>query len=105
MRFLRLLPILLIVPLGFSLAQTKPPATAQQRVNNVGVEPPGPSVPGSQPPPVPQPGPPTPGAGNGNGQVQQMAQQAAAVEENPDWAVTLERIASSVVSIEVDSTR
>ena len=34
-----------------------------------------------------------------------MAQQAAAVEEDPDWAVTLERIASSVVSIEVDATR
>jgi S1-C subfamily serine protease len=34
-----------------------------------------------------------------------MAQQAAAVEEDPDWAVTLERIANSVVSIEVDSTR
>ena len=32
-------------------------------------------------------------------------QQAAAVEENPDWAVTLERIASSVVAIDVDSTR
>jgi S1-C subfamily serine protease len=34
-----------------------------------------------------------------------MAQQAAAVEENPDWAVTLERIAGSVVSINIDSTR
>jgi S1-C subfamily serine protease len=34
-----------------------------------------------------------------------MAQQAAAVEEDPDWAVTLERIANSVVSIEVDQTR
>jgi len=35
----------------------------------------------------------------------QVAQQAAAVEGNPDWAVTLERIAGSVVSIDVDSTR
>src|ERR1700732_2346252 len=34
-----------------------------------------------------------------------VAQQAAAVEGNPDWAETLERIASSVVSIDVDSTR
>jgi len=34
-----------------------------------------------------------------------MAQQAAAVEGNPDWAVTLERIASSVVSIDIDATR
>jgi len=33
------------------------------------------------------------------------AQQAAAVEGNPDWAVTLERIAASVVSIDVDATR
>jgi len=40
-----------------------------------------------------------------NGQAQQVAEQAAAIEEDPDWAVTLERIASSVVSIEVDSTR
>src|SRR5437660_4637793 len=30
------------------------------------------------------------------------AQQAAAVEGNPDWADTLERIAGSVVSIDVD---
>jgi len=33
------------------------------------------------------------------------ARQAAAVEGNPDWAVTLERIAGSVVSIDVDQTR
>jgi pro-apoptotic serine protease NMA111 len=41
--------------------------------------------PGAQPPPV--------------------AAQAAAIEGNPDWAETLERIAGSVVSIDVDSTR
>jgi S1-C subfamily serine protease len=35
----------------------------------------------------------------------QIAQQAAAGETNPDWAVTLERIASSVVSIDIDMTR
>jgi S1-C subfamily serine protease len=34
-----------------------------------------------------------------------MVQQAAAVEGNPDWAVTLERIAGSVVAIDVDATR
>jgi len=34
-----------------------------------------------------------------------LVQRAGAVEENPDWAVTLERIASSVVAIDVDSTR
>jgi len=36
---------------------------------------------------------------------QELVQRAGAVEENPDWAVTLERIASSVVAIDVDSTR
>jgi len=50
-----------------------------------------------------QPTPPPPPAAAQ--QDVQMAQRAAAVEENPDWAVTLERIASSVVSIDVDSTR
>ncbi len=35
----------------------------------------------------------------------QIAQQAAAVEANPDWAVTLERIAGSVVSIDIDLVR
>src|SRR3984893_12080013 len=34
-----------------------------------------------------------------------VVQQATAVEGNPDWAETLERIAGSVVSIDVDSTR
>ncbi|HTV50988.1 MAG TPA: trypsin-like peptidase domain-containing protein [Steroidobacteraceae bacterium] len=38
-------------------------------------------------------------------QTQELVQRAAAVEENPDWAVTLERIAGSVVAIDVDSTR
>ncbi len=38
-------------------------------------------------------------------QTQELVRQAAAVEENPDWAVTLERIASSVVAINVNSTR
>lgn len=38
-------------------------------------------------------------------QASEVVQQAAAVEEDPDWAVTLERIAGSVVSIAVDSTR
>jgi len=57
--------------------------------------------PGAAPQPVPPPGPPQ----NTGSQEEQVAQQAAAVEEDPDWAVTLERIANSVVSIEVDSTR
>jgi S1-C subfamily serine protease len=52
------------------------------------------------------PGTATPAAPSGQTrQAQELVQQAAAVEENPDWAVTLERIASSVVAIDVDSTR
>src|ERR1700730_18480549 len=46
--------------------------------------------------------PPPPGAAT---QPAAVAQQPAAVEGNPDWAETLERIAGSVVSIDVDSTR
>ena len=34
-----------------------------------------------------------------------LAARPAAAEANPDWAVTLERIASSVVSIDLDATR
>ncbi|HXA93634.1 MAG TPA: trypsin-like peptidase domain-containing protein, partial [Steroidobacteraceae bacterium] len=44
-------------------------------------------------------------AGTQTHQAEELVQRAAAVEENPDWAVTLERIASSVVAIDVDSTR
>src|ERR1700722_10184970 len=54
--------------------------------------------------PLPAQAPPVPSPGTGQ-QATQMAQQAAAVEGNPDWAVTLERIASSVVSIDIDATR
>jgi pro-apoptotic serine protease NMA111 len=109
MRRVRLLLILLIAPLGLSFAQTpppasaRPPATPQQQTAAAPQALPPSSLPGSPPPPVPSPGPPQ--RDTGSGQVPQMAQQAASVEENPDWAVTLERIASSVVSIEVDSTR
>jgi len=48
-----------------------------------------------------------PGAGPGSRThpTQELVQQAAALEENPDWAVTLKRIASSVVAINVDAVR
>jgi pro-apoptotic serine protease NMA111 len=46
-----------------------------------------------------------PPAESAGGPAAKMAAQAAAVEGNPDWAVTLERIAGSVVSIDVNSTR
>ena len=59
--------------------------------------------------PVPPPGAPpsrtAPPLGTPEGQGAIAAEQAAAIEENPDWAVTLQRIASSVVSIDVDQTR
>ena len=41
----------------------------------------------------------------GAAQAAHLARQAAAVEANPTWAATLERIASSVVSINVDEVR
>ena len=46
--------------------------------------------------------PPLPG---GAPQAAHLARQAAAAEANPTWAATLERIASSVVSINVDEVR
>ncbi|HSY07926.1 MAG TPA: trypsin-like peptidase domain-containing protein [Steroidobacteraceae bacterium] len=61
-----------------------------------------------EPPPPPSANPAAREAAPGprqSAQAAQLAQQAAAVEESPDWAVTLERIASSVVSIEVDAVR
>jgi pro-apoptotic serine protease NMA111 len=63
-----------------------------------------------EPPPPPSSSaapqiPSQPSAARQSQQAAQLAQQAAAIEESPDWAVTLERIASSVVSIEVDATR
>src|SRR5260221_12657226 len=62
---------------------------------------PQPAPPGESPPAQLLPGNP---AAVGT-QPMAVAQQAAAVEGNPDWAETLERIAGSVVSIDVDSTR
>jgi S1-C subfamily serine protease len=73
----------------------------------LGAQPPEPPPPPSSTPVAPQL-PPAREGGPGPRQSQQaaqLAQQAAAVEESPDWAVTLERIASSVVSIEVDAVR
>src|SRR5262245_16796559 len=63
------------------------------------------AVPQPPVPPIPPPSRPTPPLGTPEGQGAVAAEQAAAGEENPDWAVTLERIASSVVAIDVDSTR
>src|SRR5580693_224284 len=59
-----------------------------------------PSPPPASAPAAPGPPPPAGETGQPN-----AAQAAVAVEGNPDWAVTLEHIATSVVSINVDQTR
>jgi S1-C subfamily serine protease len=68
-------------------------------------QPPEPPPPPSETPAAPPIPPQSPTGQRQSRQAAELAQQAAAVEESPDWAVTLERIASSVVSIEVDATR
>jgi S1-C subfamily serine protease len=96
MRSSRLLWLSLILCLSPLCEARDPPASTTAAVQEPAKQ--GPSG------PLPVQAPPTPpqAAAEQNAQV---AQQAAAVEGNPDWAVTLERIASSVVSIDVDSTR
>ncbi|MHB8814191.1 MAG: trypsin-like peptidase domain-containing protein [Steroidobacteraceae bacterium] len=93
----RLLSFLLLAtcaPLSFAAPgpQAASPAAAEQNPP----PPAGPSVP-PRPPRMPLPGEAP--------QAAHLARQAAAVEANPTWAATLERIASSVVSINVDETR
>ena len=80
---------LLLVPVALAFGQAEPPAHSSSAVA----------------PHAPPPAGPASGVGAQSHQTQELVQQAAAVEENPDWAVTLERIASSVVAIDVDSTR
>jgi pro-apoptotic serine protease NMA111 len=106
-------------PLPSTPAPTVPPAapptaapTAAPVAAPGGVPVPQPTLPGpgSAPPgePAPLGEPPSPGEPPPHGAPETAstaAQQAAAVEGNPDWAETLERIAGSVVSIDVDSTR
>jgi S1-C subfamily serine protease len=101
MRRATLLLLGLILPLASLHAQTPPPA--QQGGPAQQVLPPQ-SIPpqeGTLPPPQQLP----PANGGGQQPVPTVVPQAAAGEEDPDWAVTLERIANSVVSIEVDATR
>src|SRR3982074_495396 len=96
MRSSRLLWLSLILCLSPLCEARDPPARTTAAVQEPAKQEPPTPLP-VQPPPTPPPA-----AAEQNAQV---AQQAAAVEGNPDWAVTLERIASSVVSIDVDSTR
>src|SRR5882724_346079 len=110
MRLMRLLCLCLFLscatvyaaggPLSATAGAAAPAAAAPSTPAVPQPAPPGESPP-AQPPAQLLPGNP-PAVGT---QPPPVAQQAAAVEEDPDWAVTLERIASSVVSIEVDATR
>jgi pro-apoptotic serine protease NMA111 len=59
------------------------------------------TLPQPQPPPASEGVAPPPPGGGANA----AAPPAPAAEGNPDWAVTLERIAPSVISINVDATR
>ncbi|HKT74516.1 MAG TPA: trypsin-like peptidase domain-containing protein [Steroidobacteraceae bacterium] len=97
MRLGTLLLLCLIASVASVCDARDPPAAPTATVQQPGPSQQGPSQ------PLPVQSPPAPPAGDK--QAAQVAQQAAAVEENPDWAVTLARIASSVVSIDVDSTR
>jgi pro-apoptotic serine protease NMA111 len=116
MRFSRLLwPCFLVACAASAVAGPLTPAAAPTTAS---VPQPPPSPPGTAPPAQPpsaqppseepspgQPSPEQPPRGGAEAQPSAAAQQAAAVEGNPDWADTLERIAGSVVSIDVDSTR
>src|SRR5206468_10425552 len=65
---------------------------------------PQPALPG-EPPPAPPPAGVLPATPPAVGTAPAPVAPPAVVEGNPDWADTLERIAGSVVSIDVDSTR
>lgn len=101
--------LLLCLYLSCAAAGGTPPASAPYTAT------PGTAVPATttpqqvQPAQTPAESPPAeqepiPGAQRAQ-QAAQQAAQAAAVEANPDWAGTLERIAGSVVSIDIDMTR
>lgn len=104
MRFVRLA---LLAAIAFcaaigAAADPPPPAAPQTAPAPLPVPPPAPpGNPATESPPAPAAGAPAASAAA----APQIAQQAAAVEANPDWAVTLERIAGSVVSIDLDMVR
>jgi len=86
-------PLTLVDPLSAAAAPA-PAAAAAPATPTPALPPP------ASPPPAPAAPPPAGETGQRN-----AAQAAVATEGNPDWAVTLERIAPSVVSINVDQTR
>ena len=105
MRLPRRLSLLLLAacaPLSLAAAGTPPAASPAAEQNpQPPAGPPLPSRPARQMP-VRPPRMLLPG---GTRQAAHLAHQAAAAEANPTWAATLERIASSVVSINVDEVR
>src|SRR5215472_12255199 len=110
MRFVRLALLAAIAACAAIGAAADPPRAAPQAAPAPVPPPPpqpspqpvSPGNPGAEPPSPPALAPAPGGAGAA---APQIAQQAAAAEANPDWAVTLERIAGSVVSIDVDMVR
>ncbi|HEV2229768.1 MAG TPA: trypsin-like peptidase domain-containing protein [Steroidobacteraceae bacterium] len=106
MRFVRLA---LLAAIAFcaaigAAADPPPPAAPQTAPAPLPVPPPAPpGNPATESPPARAAG--APAASAAAAAAPQIAQQAAAVEANPDWAVTLERIAGSVVSIDLDMVR
>ena len=97
MRLARLSPLAPLFWLPLAVLAQEPPGAAPPAAATA-AEVPGPAADSGQPSSA------LPGR-HGSRQTQELVRQAAAVEANPDWAVTLERIASSVVSIDVNSTR
>ena len=97
------LALLCLTVLWLTLCQAAGPSTPEPSATT-------PATPVPEPVPAPAaaapaPAPTRPPAGGAEAQAAAAAQQAAAVEGNPDWAETLERIAGSVLSINVDAVR
>jgi S1-C subfamily serine protease len=109
MRLARLLLLAAIVSCATVGAAADPPHAAAQAAPAPVPQPGAPGAAVTEPTSAPATAAPAPSAptppATGPVAVPQIAQQAAAVEANPDWAVTLERIAGSVVSIDIDMVR
>jgi S1-C subfamily serine protease len=112
MRLPRLLSLCLLAscaPFGIAAGQqAASPATVAQSAappSAEPVQPRPPTPPRERPPRVPLPQGRHGRLPGGTPQAAHLARQAAAVEANPTWAATLEHIASSVVSINVDEVR
>jgi|HubBroStandDraft_1064217.scaffolds.fasta_scaffold01483_10 S1-C subfamily serine protease len=99
MRFSRVLRLGLLLWCATVQATDPPHATTSAEPAPQPTSPAETAQPGPAPPAPTQPAP-APG-----GAAPELSARPAAAEANPDWAVTLERIAGSVVSIDLDATR